>query len=89
MFDMTDCKSGSQHDSRTGFESLAMNTMFIFNLECFFLSVFLFPVFLSLRTFAGYVEKGIIIAHFLHVKLLWTFRLRHVKLSKVTPMFSL
>ena len=32
----------------------------------FFLSVFLFPVFLSLRTFAGYVEKGIISAHFLH-----------------------
>ena len=61
--------------------------MFILNLECF-ISVSVFsPVFLSLRTYAGYVEKGIISAHFSHVKLLWTFRLRHVKLSKVTPMF--
>ena len=67
MFDMTDCKSGSQHDSRTGFECLAMKTTFILNLECFFLSVFLFPVFLSERTFAGFVAKGITLRKLLRI----------------------
>ena len=73
---MTDCKSGGHHDSRTGFESLAMKTMFNFNLECFF-SVGVFISCVSVfKNFAGYVEKGIISAHFSHVKLLWTFRLK-------------
>ena len=85
---MTNCELESQQNSRTGFESRTMKITLLLNLEYFFCLCFSFLCFQSERNLAGCVEKGIISAYFSHVKLLWMYRLRHVKLSKVTPMFS-
>ena len=64
MFDMTDCKSGSQHNSRTGFESRTMKKSFLLTRECFFCPCFSFLCFQSERNLAGCVGKGIISAYF-------------------------